>query len=75
VMKLVWSLIAISAVGTAAPNPVRQQEIRDAALKSLSLLDGVNRTWLKQGYCYSCHNDGLFNKLHSVGAPARSACR
>jgi hypothetical protein len=45
---------------------VRQQEIRDAALKSLSLLDGVNRTWLKQGYCYSCHNDGLFNKLHAV---------
>jgi Tol biopolymer transport system component/ankyrin repeat protein len=56
----------IAAAGLAAQTPVRQPEIRDAALKSLSLLDGVNRTWLKQGYCYSCHNDGLFNKLHSV---------
>jgi ankyrin repeat protein len=54
-----------AAILGAAPSP-DQAELRTAATRSLALLDRVNRTWLKQAYCYSCHNDGLFNRVHRI---------
>src|SRR5208283_6219923 len=38
--KLAWSLIASSAVGAAAQNPVRQQEIRERRLEVSVPSDG-----------------------------------
>ena len=56
-----------AAVLALRAGPVVQSgEVRRAAIRSLALLNGVNQTWLERGYCYTCHNDGLFNKLHAV---------
>jgi ankyrin repeat protein len=58
--------LLVGALAAKCGDGVNEDAIRNAATKSLVLLNGVNENWLKHGYCYSCHNDGLFNKLHAV---------
>jgi ankyrin repeat protein len=60
------ALLFVAVLALRAQSVVQPTEIRGAAIRSLALLNGVNQTWLKRGYCYTCHNDGLFNKLHAV---------